>query len=63
MSLEITVRNDYRIIICRNTILSSVLSVNPDMKTTKDDETLHGKGLNILRSIADKYNGTIGYRD
>lgn len=63
MSLEITVRNDYRIIICRNTILSSVLSVNPDMKTTKDDETLHGKGLSILRSIADKYNGTIGYRE
>lgn len=63
MSLEITVRNDYRIIICRNTILSSVLSVNPDMKTTKGDETLHGKGLNILRSIADKYNGTIGYRE
>ena len=63
MSLEITVRNDYRIIICRNTILSSVLSVNPDMKTTKDDETLHGKGLSILHGIADKYNGTIGYRE
>jgi hypothetical protein len=63
MSLEITVRNDYRIIMCRNTILSSVLSVNPDMKTTKKDAALHGKGLGILRSIADKYNGTIGYRE
>ena len=63
MSLEITVRNDYRIIVCRNTILSSVLSVNPDMKTTKKDAALHGKGLSILRSIADKYNGTIGYRE
>ena len=63
MSLEITVRNDYRMIVCRNTILSSVLSVNPDMKTTKKDAALHGKGLSILRSIADKYNGTIGYRE
>ena len=63
MSLEITVRNDYRIIVCRNTILSSVLSVNPDMKTTKKDASLHGKGLTILRSIADKYSGTIGYRE
>ena len=63
MSLEITVRNDYRIIMCRNTILSSVLSVNPDMKTTKKDAALHGKGLSILRSIADKYNGTIGYKE
>ena len=63
MSLEITVRNDYRIIVCRNSILSSVLSVNPDMKTTKKDAALHGKGLSILRSIADKYNGTIGYRE
>ena len=63
MSLEITVRNDYRIIVCRNTILSSVLSVNPDMKTTKKDAALHGKGLSILRSIADKYSGTIGYKE
>ena len=63
MSLEISVRNDYRIIICRNTILSSVLSVNPDMKTTKYDKTLHGKGLSILHGIADKYNGTIRYRE
>lgn len=63
MSLEITVRNDYRIIVCRNSILSSVLSVNPDMKTTKKDAALHGKGLSILRSIADKYYGTIGYRE
>ena len=63
MLLEITVRNDFRIIMCRNTILSSVLSVNPDMKTTKKDAALHGKGLTILRSIADKYNGTIGYRE
>lgn len=63
MSLEITVRNDYRIIMCRNTILSSVLSENPDMKTTKNDETLHGKGLNILRSIAEKYNGSLGYKE
>lgn len=63
MSLEITVRNDYRIIMCRNTILSSVLSVNPDMKTTKSDEALHGKGLSILRSIAEKYNGSLGYKE
>lgn len=63
MSLEITVRNDYRMIVCRNTIVSSVLSVNPDMKTTKKDAALHGKGLSILRSIADKYNGTIGYKE
>ena len=63
MSLEITVRNDYRIIVCRNTILSSILSVNPNMKTTKKDAALHGKGLSILRSIADKYNGTIGYKE
>ena len=63
MSLEITVRNDYRIIMCRNTILSSVLSVNPDMKTTKKDAALHGKGLSILRSIADKYSGTIRYKE
>ena len=63
MSLEITVRSDYRIIMCRNIILSSVLSVNPDMKTTKNDEALHGKGLSILRSIAEKYNGSLGYQE
>ena len=63
MSLEITVRNDHRIIVCRNIIISSVLSVNPNMKTTKNDETLHGKGLGILRSVAEKYNGTLSYQE
>lgn len=63
MSLEITVKNGYRIIVCRNTIISSVLSVNPNMKTTKNDETLHGKGLGILRSVAEEYNGTLSYQE
>lgn len=63
MSLEITARNDYRIIMCKNTIKSSVLSVNPNMKTTKNDETLHGKGLSILRGVAEKYNGSLGYQE
>ena len=59
MSLEISAKKDFRIIACRNTILSSVLNKNPDLKTTKNDRSLHGKGMNILRDVAKKYGGEV----
>ena len=59
MSLTISSYLDYRYITCKNTIIRSVLSDNPDMLSTKDDSTLHGKGIKILRTAAKKYNGEV----
>ena len=59
MALEITAKKGYRIIKCRNAIRGSVLESNPTLTTTKDDSSLHGKGMTILKEIAAKYNGEL----
>ena len=59
--LELTVSGykGYYYITCKNTILFSILKNNPEMNTTKDDVALHGKGIKILRDIAERYNGEL----
>lgn len=59
MELSISVYRDFCYITCHNTIISSVLEHNPKLYTSKDDKLLHGKGLKILRSVAEKYTGEI----
>jgi hypothetical protein len=63
MSLNITVKNGYRFITCRNSVSGSVLADNPQMTTTKDDRSLHGKGVAILKDMAEKYHGSLSYRE
>ena len=63
MSLLISVYRNYYCITCKNRIQSSVLHNNPDLKTTKDDDLVHGKGITILRSIAEKYNGEVLFNE
>lgn len=41
----------------KNTISGSVISVNPALTTTKDQKCDHGFGIQIIRDIANKYNG------
>ena len=59
MSLLIRSYKSYCKIVCKNSIASSVLAENPNLNTTKDDKTLHGRGMDILRNIAKKYSGEI----
>lgn len=49
----------------RNTTAGDVKIVNNDIVTTKEDKTLHGYGLKIIRSVTDKYQGTLSlqYKD
>lgn len=63
MSLEISAKKGYRIIKCRNAIIGSVLGSNPSLTTTKSDKGTHGKGLNILKEIAVKYNGELSVNE
>ena len=59
MEIAITVYRDYYCITCKNTILSSILNINPTLDSTKDDVSFHGKGMKILNKIAGKYQGEI----
>ena len=59
MDLNISVYRDFSYINCNNTITSSVLEHNPRLNTSKDDNLLHGKGIKILRSVAERYNGEV----
>lgn len=59
MSLSVSVYRGFYYITCKNTITSSVLKCNPELHTSKDDKFLHGKGIKILRSVAERYNGEI----
>ena len=63
MYLAITVYRDYYCITCKNTILSSVITGNPDLKSSKNDLTFHGKGTKILKDIAEKYSGELIYSE
>lgn len=63
MYLAITVYRDYYCITSKNTILSSVINANPDLKSSKKDLTFHGKGTKILKDIAEKYSGELIYSE
>ena len=47
----------YTVIKCSNKIYKSVLSENPLLLTNKNDKHNHGKGISIIKSIAEKYGG------
>lgn len=57
MSLDISIHGKYNIITCRNRILKSVLEDNSSLKSSKQDLDFHGKGTEILKNIAQKYDG------
>ena len=59
MSLSISSYKSYCKVVCKNAVASSVLAENPNLTTTKEDKTLHGKGMDILRTIAKKYSGEL----
>lgn len=63
MQLAVKVYRDYYCITCQNTILSSVLNTNPDLNSTKDNVAFHGKGLKILKNVAEKYQGELIYSE
>ena len=49
----------YSVIKCKNKIIDSVLSKNPLLHTDKADKKNHGKGISIVKSIAQKYGGDV----
>ena len=56
-SLGLNVENNYLFITVINPVSGDILRNNPTLSTTKKDKSVHGIGLRVVKSIAEKYNG------
>ena len=54
-------QNSNRIIICKNTVKSSVLESNRELSTTKKSKDMHGYGTKIVEKIVRDHHGMIDY--
>lgn len=63
IELVIGSRKSFVYIAVRNTVASSVLSVNPTLDTDKEDKSAHGFGIKSVRSIAEKYGGSVDFAE
>lgn len=61
--VEVSIHSDkYKLMITvSNSILQSVLNDNSKLKTTKSKSELHGFGVNSIRTIAEKYGGSVDF--
>lgn len=50
-------KRGYEVICVKNRISQSILVENPDLKTTKEEESIHGMGIAQTRGIVEKYHG------
>ena len=56
-----SVENASRMIIFKNTIGKSVLKINPELRSTKNDSSSHGYGHKIVEKIVKDHRGMIDY--
>ncbi len=59
--LNVQKNSDYLVILISNSIKSSVLKHNKDLKSTKPDKELHGIGVSSVKKIVEKHNGMIQF--
>ena len=57
IELHFATENSSRILICKNTVKSSILAVNPHLMSTKSGGAHLGLGTRIIRETVAKYNG------
>lgn len=61
VDLKLYESEHFRHILCKNTVKGSVLSVNPELKTTKKNDSHHGLGIKRMRQIIEKYSGLLDF--
>ena len=61
IELNISSLSNRLIVIVRNSINHSILSENPNLVTSKHDKSEHGYGIKTIKSITEKYDGTIDF--
>ena len=52
---------NYLVLNLQNSCVGDVLSENPSLRTDKKNPALHGVGIQIMRSIVEKYNGVLDF--
>ena len=60
MWLKIYIHSNHYIVDCVNKVEKSILNENPNLLTSKTNEN-HGKGIDILKSVAKKYAGEVNF--
>lgn len=63
IELVIGTRKAFTYIIVKNSIKESVLARNPDLETDKENRTAHGFGIMSIRKIAEKYKGSVEFKE
>lgn len=57
----ITAQRGYETICVKNQIASSVLAVNPELETSKEEKDRHGLGVGKIKAIAEQYGGMVDF--
>ena len=63
IDLEISRKKSYIRIKVKNSIPTSVLLNNPELKTTQPEQSMHGYGIVSIREISSKYGGNVIFRE
>lgn len=63
VELIIGTRKAFTYIIVKNSIAASVLARNPDLETDRADRSAHGFGIMSMRRIAEKYKGSVEFKE
>lgn len=63
IELVIGTRKAFTYIVVKNSIAASVLERNPHLRTDKADRAKHGFGVLSIRRIAEKYRGSVEFRE
>ena len=61
ITVEVETKGEYLAVLVRNSIDTSVLSGNRDLRSTKSDKERHGIGLKSVKSLVKKYDGMIQF--
>lgn len=59
IDIKIVKQGEYAYICIQNAIIDSVLSSNPELRTSKRDKNYHGFGVRNIKRIVDTYGGVI----
>ena len=59
IELSFSQKDHYQNIVCKNTILKSVLQYNPELKTTKQNPKNHGYGMKSVYEVVEHYYGNV----